>query len=74
MTENLTFLSLFSGWFQNNLHLTVSALLAAAAVWISDLPAKLNPIILPVMASIKREQVNYLLYRFYLGVLNLIGN
>ncbi|KAG8375288.1 hypothetical protein BUALT_Bualt10G0084800 [Buddleja alternifolia] len=41
---------------QNNLHLTVSALLAAAVVWMSELPAKLNPIILPIMASIKREQ------------------
>ncbi|GER39629.1 TATA-binding protein-associated factor, partial [Striga asiatica] len=41
---------------QNNLHLTVSALLAAAVVWMSELPAKLNPIILPIMSSIKREQ------------------
>ncbi|XP_031131067.1 TATA-binding protein-associated factor BTAF1 [Ipomoea triloba] len=41
---------------QNNLHVTVSALLAAAVVWMSNLPAKLNPIILPLMASIKREQ------------------
>ncbi|KAI3468468.1 hypothetical protein Pfo_025131 [Paulownia fortunei] len=41
---------------QNNLHLTVSALLAAAIVWMSELPAKLNPIILPIMSSIKREQ------------------
>ncbi|EYU37472.1 hypothetical protein ABFS82_01G048900 [Erythranthe guttata] len=41
---------------QNNLHLTVSALLAAAFVWMSELPAKLNPIILPIMSSIKREQ------------------
>lgn len=41
---------------QNNLHLTVSALLAAAVVWMSELPAKLNPVILPIMSSIKREQ------------------
>ncbi|PIN15321.1 SNF2 family DNA-dependent ATPase domain-containing protein [Handroanthus impetiginosus] len=41
---------------QNNLHLTVSALLAGAVVWMSELPAKLNPIILPIMSSIKREQ------------------
>ncbi|KAL8195695.1 hypothetical protein R6Q57_025448 [Mikania cordata] len=41
---------------QSNLHVTVSALVAAAVVWISELPAKLNPIILPLMASIKREQ------------------
>ncbi|XP_059663033.1 TATA-binding protein-associated factor BTAF1 isoform X2 [Cornus florida] len=41
---------------QSNLHVTVSALVAAAVVWMSELPAKLNPIILPLMASIKREQ------------------
>ncbi|KAL8521551.1 hypothetical protein ACS0TY_011900 [Phlomoides rotata] len=41
---------------QNNLHVTVSALLAAAVVWMSELPAKLNPVILPLMSSIKREQ------------------
>ncbi|CAH9101648.1 unnamed protein product [Cuscuta epithymum] len=41
---------------QNNLHVTVSALLAAAVVWMSNLPAKLNRVILPLMASIKREQ------------------
>ncbi|KAL0914712.1 hypothetical protein M5K25_015084 [Dendrobium thyrsiflorum] len=41
---------------QNNLHITVSAMVAAAVVWMSDLPAKLNPIILPLMAAVKREQ------------------
>ncbi|RAL50435.1 hypothetical protein DM860_016902 [Cuscuta australis] len=41
---------------QNNLHVTVSALLAAAVVWMSNLPAKLNPVILPLMASMRREQ------------------
>lgn len=41
---------------QNNLHVTVSASIAAAVVWMSDLPVKLNPVILPLMASIKREQ------------------
>ncbi|KAF5203949.1 Tata-binding protein-associated factor btaf1 [Thalictrum thalictroides] len=41
---------------QNNLHITVSSLVAAAVVWMSELPAKLNPVILPLMASIKREQ------------------
>ncbi|XP_057544192.1 TATA-binding protein-associated factor BTAF1 [Amaranthus tricolor] len=41
---------------QSNLHVTVSSLMAAAIVWISDLPARLNPIILPLMASLKREQ------------------
>ena len=42
---------------QSNLHVSVSALVAAAVVWMSELPAKLNPIILPLMASVKREQV-----------------
>uniref|UniRef100_A0A2P2MP00 TATA-binding protein-associated factor BTAF1 isoform X1 n=1 Tax=Rhizophora mucronata TaxID=61149 RepID=A0A2P2MP00_RHIMU len=41
---------------QSNLHVTVSALVAAAVVWMSQLPARLNPIILPLMASIRREQ------------------
>ncbi|KAF3963659.1 hypothetical protein ACB098_12G153000 [Castanea mollissima] len=41
---------------QSNLHVTVSALVAAAVVWMSELPTRLNPIILPLMASIKREQ------------------
>ncbi|KAJ4851194.1 btaf1 RNA polymerase II, B-TFIID transcription factor-associated [Turnera subulata] len=41
---------------QGNLHVTVSALVAAAVVWMSELPARLNPIILPLMASIRREQ------------------
>ncbi|KAJ0979707.1 hypothetical protein J5N97_015181 [Dioscorea zingiberensis] len=41
---------------QNNLHITVSALVAAAVVWMSELPSRLNPIILPLMAAIKREQ------------------
>ncbi|XP_078440415.1 ROOT GROWTH DEFECTIVE 3 isoform X2 [Wolffia australiana] len=41
---------------QSNLHLSVSALIAAAIVWMSELPSKLNPVILPMMASIKREQ------------------
>ncbi|GMH10882.1 hypothetical protein Nepgr_012723 [Nepenthes gracilis] len=41
---------------QINLHVTVSALMAAAVVWMSDLPARLNPIILPLMSSVRREQ------------------
>ncbi|XP_047337513.1 TATA-binding protein-associated factor BTAF1 [Impatiens glandulifera] len=41
---------------QGNLHVAVSALVAASIVWMADLPSKLNPIILPLMASIKREQ------------------
>lgn len=41
---------------QNNLHVTVSSLVASAVVWMSCLPSKLNPVILPLMAAIKREQ------------------
>ncbi|KAF8117364.1 hypothetical protein N665_0011s0084 [Sinapis alba] len=41
---------------QNNLHITVTSLIAAAVVWMSEFPTRLNPIILPLMASIKREQ------------------
>ncbi|CAI9108802.1 OLC1v1008493C4 [Oldenlandia corymbosa var. corymbosa] len=41
---------------QGNLHITVSALIASAVVWMSELPPRLNPIILPLMASVKREQ------------------
>lgn len=41
---------------QNNLHVTVSSLMASAVVWMSGLPSKLNPVILPLMAAIKREQ------------------
>lgn len=41
---------------QSNLHITVTSIVAAAVVWMSELPARLNPIILPLMASIKREQ------------------
>ncbi|TQD70014.1 hypothetical protein C1H46_044453 [Malus baccata] len=41
---------------QSNLHVTVSSLVAASVVWMSELPERLNPIILPLMASIKREQ------------------
>lgn len=41
---------------QNNLHVTVCSLVASAVVWMSCLPSKLNPVILPLMAAIKREQ------------------
>jgi TATA-binding protein-associated factor len=41
---------------QNNLHVTVCSLVASAVVWMSGLPSKLNPVILPLMAAIKREQ------------------
>jgi hypothetical protein len=44
-------------FMQSNLHITVTSLVAAAVVWMSEFPARLNPIILPLMASIKREQV-----------------
>ncbi|KAL5537612.1 hypothetical protein UlMin_046071, partial [Ulmus minor] len=40
----------------SNLHVSVSALAAASVVWMSELPARLNPVILPLMASIRREQ------------------
>ncbi|KAF6176651.1 hypothetical protein GIB67_034513 [Kingdonia uniflora] len=42
---------------QSNLHVTVSRLIAASVVWMSKLPIRLNPVILPLMASIKREQI-----------------
>ncbi|KDP39615.1 hypothetical protein JCGZ_02635 [Jatropha curcas] len=48
---------------QSNLHVTVSALVAAAVVWMSELPARLNPIILPLMASIRREQEEILQHK-----------
>ncbi|XP_077236335.1 ROOT GROWTH DEFECTIVE 3 isoform X2 [Tasmannia lanceolata] len=41
---------------QANLHVTVSALVASAVIWISELPPRLNPVILPLMAAVKREQ------------------
>nr|BAD25208.1 putative SNF2 domain-containing protein [Oryza sativa Japonica Group] len=41
---------------QNNLHVTVSSLVASAVVWMAGLPSKLNPVILPLMAAVKREQ------------------
>ncbi|GAV57483.1 SNF2_N domain-containing protein/Helicase_C domain-containing protein/DUF3535 domain-containing protein [Cephalotus follicularis] len=48
---------------QSNLHVTVSSLVAAAVVWMSELPARLNPIILPLMASIRREQEEILQHK-----------
>ncbi|XP_068640422.1 TATA-binding protein-associated factor BTAF1-like isoform X2 [Aristolochia californica] len=41
---------------QGNLHVSVTSLVAAAVVWTSELPTRLNPVILPLMAAIKREQ------------------
>lgn len=45
---------------QSNLHVSVLASLAGAVVWMGELPTKLNPIIHPVMAAVKREQVKLL--------------
>jgi TATA-binding protein-associated factor len=41
---------------QGNLHMSVLASLAGAVVWMAELPIKLNPVIQPLMAAIKREQ------------------
>ncbi|KAI5064208.1 hypothetical protein GOP47_0020878 [Adiantum capillus-veneris] len=41
---------------QSNLHVSVLASVAGAVVRMGELPAKLNPIIQPLMAAIKREQ------------------
>ncbi|CAM6099985.1 unnamed protein product [Calypogeia fissa] len=41
---------------QSNLHVSVMASLAGAVVWMGELPTKLNPIIHPVLAAVKREQ------------------
>jgi hypothetical protein len=59
---------------QSNLHVTVSALVAAAVVWMSELPARLNPIILPLMASIKREQVFLLPTVVVVGVVVVVDD
>jgi hypothetical protein len=57
---------------QNNLHVTVSSLVASAVVWMSCLPSKLNPVILPLMAAIKREQVN--IFVFLVTILYILRN
>lgn len=59
---------------QGNLHVTVSSLMAAAIVWISNLPARLNPIILPLMASLKREQEEILQQKAAEALAELIGD
>ncbi|KAI3887669.1 hypothetical protein MKX03_010191 [Papaver bracteatum] len=41
---------------QNNFHVTVLSLVAAAAVWIFDFPDRLTPIIFPLMDYIRKEQ------------------
>lgn len=53
---------------QSNLHVAVSSLVAASVVWMSEPPAKLNPIIYPLMASIKREQVMSFDNFFFLSI------
>ncbi|KAL5706990.1 btaf1 RNA polymerase II [Ranunculus cassubicifolius] len=59
---------------QNNLHVTVSSLVAAAVVWMSDLPAKVTPIILRLMASIKREKEEILQQKAAEALAELISN
>lgn len=49
--------------------MSVSALVAASVVWMSELPARLNPVILPLMASVRREQVLFYIER----ILNMAG-
>ncbi|MQL74198.1 hypothetical protein Taro_006573 [Colocasia esculenta] len=61
--QRLMSTSCYLNCIQNNLHVTVSALVAAAVVWMSKLPTKLNPIILPLMAAVKREQEEILQQR-----------
>ncbi|XP_057836707.2 TATA-binding protein-associated factor BTAF1 isoform X2 [Cryptomeria japonica] len=41
---------------QGNLHISVTALMSGAVVWMVELPAKLNPVIKPLMSALKREQ------------------
>ncbi|KAM7273877.1 hypothetical protein ACFE04_028541 [Oxalis oulophora] len=59
---------------QNNLHITVSSLVAAAVVWMSELPPRLNPIILPLMASIKREQEEILQHKAAEALAELVSH
>lgn len=41
---------------QCNLHVSISALMSGAVVWMVELPVRLNPVIQPLMAALKREQ------------------
>ncbi|XP_072972272.1 TATA-binding protein-associated factor BTAF1 isoform X2 [Typha angustifolia] len=59
---------------QNNLHITVSSLVAAAVVWMSELPSRLNPVILPLMAAVKREQEEMLQQKAAEALAELIFN
>ncbi|XP_078169062.1 ROOT GROWTH DEFECTIVE 3 isoform X2 [Carex rostrata] len=59
---------------QNNLHVAVSALVASAVVWTRELPSRLNPVILPLMAAIKREQEEILQQKAAEGLAELIFN
>lgn len=45
---------------QSNLHVSVLASVAGAVVWMGELPVKLNPVIQPLMAAVKREQEDIL--------------
>lgn len=44
--------------------MSVLASLASAVVWMGELPVKLNPVIQPLMAAIKREQVQLEVFSF----------
>ena len=46
--------------------MSVLASLAGAVVWMGELPVKLNPVIQPLMAAIKREQVLKVVFSFLL--------
>jgi TATA-binding protein-associated factor len=60
-------------FLQNNLHVTVSSLVASAVVWMPGLPSKLNPVILPLMAAIKREQVNHLAFSLIICIFSVVS-
>ncbi|KAG9442446.1 hypothetical protein H6P81_018300 [Aristolochia fimbriata] len=59
---------------QGNLHVSVTSLMAAAVVWLSELPTRLNPVILPLMAAIKREQEEILQQEAAEGLAELIAH
>jgi hypothetical protein len=65
---------LFDDVLQNNLHVTVSSLVASAVVWMAGLPSKLNPVILPLMAAVKREQVRHSILMLLNFVLDVSSN
>lgn len=65
-------IELFWDHLQTNLHVTVLSLAAAAVIWISELPPRLNPIILPLMAAVKREKVTFIKMKHHTFFLELI--